>query len=68
VPAAGRPSGDLHRSASTDSHKEPMLGLPAEPQRDFEEIVGEVRAEMEARQRKGIRRGETEPVLTTKAM
>lgn len=65
---AARPTGDLHRTASTESHKEPVLGLPAEPQMDFEEMVGEVRAEMEARQRRGIKRGETEPVLATKPM
>jgi len=67
VPPAGRPGG-LHRSVSAESMKEPVLGLPAEPQRDFEEIVGEVRAEMEARQRKGLKRVETEPVSAAKAM
>ncbi|KAH8683048.1 MBOAT, membrane-bound O-acyltransferase family-domain-containing protein [Tricladium varicosporioides] len=52
---AGTPQGaQLKRSTSTDSltSKEPVLGLPVEPQRDLEELVGEVRAEMEARQRK----------------
>lgn len=48
--------------------KEPVLGLPAEPEKDLEEIVAEVRAEMEARQRKGIKRAETAPMPTHKGI
>lgn len=46
---------ELKRTASQDSvtRHEPVLGLPAEPQQDIEELVGEVKAELEARQRKG---------------
>ena len=57
-------SGPLKRTISQESlaSKEPVLGLPAEPQKDLEEIVSEVRAEMEARQRKGITRTETAPI------
>ncbi|KAG9239400.1 MBOAT family protein-like protein [Amylocarpus encephaloides] len=49
---AGTP--ELHKSASQENlaHHEPMLGLPAEPQKDLEELVGEVKAEMEIRKRK----------------
>jgi lysophospholipid acyltransferase len=48
--------------------KEPVLGLPSEPQKDLEEMVSEIKAEMEARQRKGIRRAETAPVPVPKGM
>lgn len=49
---AGTPQ--LKRSTSQDSlaRHEPVLGLPAEPQQDLEELVGEVKAEMELRKRK----------------
>ncbi|TVY91481.1 Lysophospholipid acyltransferase, partial [Lachnellula willkommii] len=49
---AGTPT--LKRSASPDSisNREPVLGLPAEPQEDLGELLSEVRAEIEARQRK----------------
>ncbi|RDL35171.1 putative membrane-bound O-acyltransferase-containing protein 5 [Venustampulla echinocandica] len=46
--------GKLEKAASQDSEdKEPLLGLPGQPQEDLEELVGEVRAELEARQRRG---------------
>jgi len=38
-----------------------VLGLPPDPEKELAEIVQEVKAEMEARQRKGIRRSETMP-------
>jgi lysophospholipid acyltransferase len=49
------PAPDLKRVKSSDSlqHHEPMLGLPGEPQNDLRELVGEVRAEVELRKRKG---------------
>jgi lysophospholipid acyltransferase len=60
----------LKRTHSQESlaSKEPVLGLPSEPQEDLEEMVSEIKAEMEARQRKGIRRAETEPVPVQKGM
>jgi lysophospholipid acyltransferase len=63
-------SGPLKRTISQESlaSKEPVLGLPAEPQKDLEEIVSEVRAEMEARQRKGITRTETAPIPANKGI
>lgn len=44
----------LKRSISQDSLRghEPVLGLPAEPQQDLNELVGEMKKEMEARKRK----------------
>jgi lysophospholipid acyltransferase len=42
--------------------EEPVMGLPPDPQADLEEAVKEVRAEIEARQRKGTRRAETVPM------
>lgn len=47
-------TGQLKRSHSQESlsSKEPVLGLPSEPQKDLEELVSEVRAEMESRQRR----------------
>ncbi|CAG8952032.1 hypothetical protein HYFRA_00000768 [Hymenoscyphus fraxineus] len=49
---AGTPQ--LKKSTSQDSlaKHEPVLGLPAEPQQDIEELVGELKAEMELRKRK----------------
>lgn len=60
----------LKRTHSQESlaSKEPVLGLPSEPQEDLEEMVSEIKAEMEARQRKGIRRAETAPVPVQKGM
>jgi lysophospholipid acyltransferase len=42
----------LQRTQSQESlaGKEPVLGLPPDPQQDLEEVVREVRAEMAARQ------------------
>lgn len=36
-------------SAETLAQQEPLLGLPAEPQEDIEEMVKEVKAEIEKR-------------------
>lgn len=43
--------GKLQRTQSQESlaGKEPVLGLPPDPQQDLEEVVREVRAEMAAR-------------------
>jgi lysophospholipid acyltransferase len=63
-------SGPLKRKQSQESlaNKEPVLGLPPEPQKDLEELVSEVKAEMEARQRRGTRRAEITPVPEKKAI
>jgi len=63
-------SGPLKRTQSQESlaSKEPVLGLPSEPQKDLEELVSEVKAEVEARQRKGIKRAETAPMPEKKAI
>jgi len=64
-------TGPLKRTHSQESlaSKEPVLGLPPEPQKDFEELVSEVKSEMEARQRKGsVKRAETVPMPQAKAM
>lgn len=64
---SGASGVQLQRSHSQESlaSNEPVLGLPANPQQDLEEVVKEVKAEMEARQRKGIRRSETAPQILT---
>ncbi len=53
VTASGKGVG-LKRVQSAESlaQSEPVLGLPAEPQRDLEELVGELKKELEARQRR----------------
>lgn len=53
----------LPRSESTESlaGKDPILGLPPNPEQDIDEVVKEVKAEIEARQRKGMRRADTAP-------
>jgi lysophospholipid acyltransferase len=59
-------SSPLKRTQSQESlaSKEPVLGLPSEPQKDFEELVSVVKAEVEARQRKA----ETAPMPQKKAI
>ncbi|PQE30780.1 MBOAT family protein [Rutstroemia sp. NJR-2017a WRK4] len=51
----GKAAGGLKRTESTESltSKEPVYGLPGDPSKDLDEAMSEVRAEMEARQRKG---------------
>ena len=44
------------------------LGLPNDPEGDFEEIVKEVREEIEMRQRKGFGRTRTTPVMKSPGM
>ncbi len=67
---AGNATQTLKRKESQESlaSREPVLGLPPDPQVEFEEMVSEVKAEIEARQRKGFRRAETAPVPGAKAM
>lgn len=54
----------LKHSISMESlgGKEPVLGLPADPSRDFDEAIEEAKAEIQARKRKGKERerGKTE--------
>jgi len=60
---SGATAGKLKRTHSQESlaGREPVLGLPPDPQKELAEIVQEVKAEMEARQRKGMRRADTLP-------
>ncbi|KAF7558649.1 hypothetical protein G7046_g5509 [Stylonectria norvegica] len=46
----GKASARLHRSISTESL--PILGIPRDPEGDINEAMQEIRAEMEARQRR----------------
>ena len=50
VTGAKRPDG-LHRTISTDSlgGREPVLGLSADPERELDEVISEIRAEMQAK-------------------
>ncbi|RDW89440.1 MBOAT family protein [Coleophoma cylindrospora] len=59
---SGRPS-DLKHSYSQESlaGKEPVLGLPPDPEADIDEAIKEVKAEMQARQRKGMGKPDTAP-------
>ncbi|KAJ5753747.1 uncharacterized protein N7511_007900 [Penicillium nucicola] len=41
------------RSVSTDSVRPPVLGLPNDPERDFDEAVQEIKNEIDARARRG---------------
>jgi lysophospholipid acyltransferase len=43
----------LHRTHSYDTSYQPLLGLPHDPQRDVDEAVQEIRAEVQARRRHG---------------
>lgn len=44
---------NVGRTVSTDSVRPPVLGLPNDPERDFDEAVQEIKAEIEARGRRG---------------
>jgi len=63
-------TGGLKRTHSQESlaSREPILGLPPDPQKDLQEVVQEVKAEVEVRQRKGAKRAETVPIPSTKDM
>lgn len=41
------------RTASTEPQRPPVLGLPYDPERDFDEAVAEIKAEIEFRGRRG---------------
>lgn len=58
----------LRRTQSQESlaSKEPVLGLPSEPQEDLEELVSEVKAEMETRQRKASKSTQSTPLSTAR--
>ncbi|KAJ5545390.1 Membrane bound O-acyl transferase MBOAT [Penicillium sp. DV-2018c] len=43
----------MGRTASAESVHPPDLGLPNDPERDFDEVVAEIRAEIESRARRG---------------
>lgn len=49
----GRNKPHLSRTASTESVRPPVLGLPNDPERDFDEAVAEIKAEIESRGRRG---------------
>jgi lysophospholipid acyltransferase len=67
---SGATAPKLQRTYSQESlaNDEPILGLPPDPQGEVEEFVTELRAEMEARQRKGIKRAETMPAVHSKPL
>jgi lysophospholipid acyltransferase len=52
---SGAAGPKLQRNQSQESlaAKEPLLGLPPNPEQDFEELIQEVKAEIESRQRAG---------------
>lgn len=48
-----RRNAPIQRSASNESLNHPMMGLPNDPGQEFDDIVKEVREEVEARRRRG---------------
>ena len=46
----------LQRTASQDSMKEPVMGMPHDPGQDFDEVFQEVRDEVEKRRKNSSRR------------
>ena len=56
------------QSQESLANNEPVLGLPPDPQGEVEEFVNEVRAEMEARQKKGIKIAKTTPEVHSKPL
>ncbi|EKD13501.1 MBOAT family protein [Drepanopeziza brunnea f. sp. 'multigermtubi' MB_m1] len=62
-------TGPLKRTMSQESFssKEPILGLPSEPEKDLDELVSEVKAEMEDRRRRlSLKRAQTVPASKPK--
>lgn len=49
----------LQRTASQESLNHPMMGLPNDPGQEFDDIVREVREEVEARRRRGSRKSDS---------
>jgi lysophospholipid acyltransferase len=43
----------MERTLSAESVQPPDLGLPNDPERDFDEVVAEIKAEIESRGRRG---------------
>lgn len=61
-------AGGLVEVERKESQNMGPLGLPNDPERDFEEVVREVREEIEMRHRKGFGRTKTTPVLRSPEM
>ncbi|KAL1871592.1 hypothetical protein VTK73DRAFT_1982 [Phialemonium thermophilum] len=51
---SGKETSAMHRSASTDSLREPVLGLPTDPEKDLDEAIQELKAEVEAARQAGL--------------
>lgn len=69
VAAGGLGEVELNRRESRrESQNMGPLGLPNDPEGDFEEIVREVREEIEMRQRKGFGRTKTAPMMGSRGM
>ena len=49
VPGRGDVDGGLRRSVSAESVRETVLGLPTDPERELDEAMSELRAEVQAR-------------------
>ncbi len=66
----GRAPGESKTEGLVEKGEEqvPALGLPENPQEDFEEMVEEVRADIRRRQSMAGQRGSTEPILKTNGM
>lgn len=59
----------VKESVSTDvQSQQPVLGLPPDPEGDFEEVVREIRDEIEMRHRKGLKKTQTMPLPATKGI
>jgi lysophospholipid acyltransferase len=68
VSAKGGARAHSKSKEELEREREPVLGLSADPEAEFDEVVREVRAEIEARQRKGLGRTETMPLPATKGL
>lgn len=46
-----RKAGEMHRSASTESLREPLLGISSDPQQELDDAINEIREEIEEKRR-----------------
>jgi len=63
----GRTITNEHLKSEDGKEEEPILGLPPDPD-NFEELVSEVKADIETMHRMGFRRAETMPSEKTEKL
>jgi len=66
--SAAKANGGKAVKVEKAKEEEPVMGLPPDPEGDFEEVVREVKDDIETWQRRGLGRTETMPLPDTKGL